>query len=142
MSMTDEQKSYLLAEYDYLTKQIHWRITQIVADQRNGLILTGALWAWLATNDSNQIFEFVKWAPVAIVILFSIKRVSMSLAIREQRLYLKTLEDKFNLPEGTGWVRTRKATPRLGKALRIWSILYWVSLLVANTALALLTTQP
>ena len=138
MPLPDDKKEFLLAEYSFITSELHWRITQIVADQRNALISTGAIWAWLATNEWNDIFVYVKWGPVAIVLLFGMKRVSLSLAINELRDYVHRVEAQFELPDSVGWQHNLKA--RRSYALRKWSIAFWSTLLVGNVVLALIAS--
>ena len=49
-SDSDLAKDYLKEEQKQRRQEIESLITRIESDQRNGLIFTGAIWAWLATN--------------------------------------------------------------------------------------------
>lgn len=51
--LPDSVLAYLTKEQKQLRNEIENLIARIEADQKNGLILTGAIWAWFATNVDN-----------------------------------------------------------------------------------------
>jgi hypothetical protein len=142
----DPTKDYLKEEQKQRRQEIDHLTAKLEDDQRYGLIITGAVWGWLATNrDKLQSpFDIITvFVPVVIMLFFAWRRNVLSFSIQKNAEYLKQLEGLFGVPEGFGWERwlesyskTSKRRLTLGKASKA----FWYWLIMANLILAGLFT--
>jgi hypothetical protein len=138
----DVTKDYLKEEQKQRRQEIDHLMAKIEDDQRYGLIITGAVWSWLATNrDKLQSpFDIVAvFVPVVIMLFFAWRRKVLVFSIQKNAEYLKQLEGLFGVPEGFGWERwlegyskTSKRKLTLGRASKA----FWYWLIMANLILA------
>jgi hypothetical protein len=138
----DATKDYLKEEQKQRRQEIDHLMAKIEDDQRYGLIITGAVWSWLATNrDKLQSpFDIVAViVPVVIMLFFAWRRKVLVFSIQKNAEYLKQLEGLFGVPEGFGWERwlegyskTSKHKLTLGRASKA----FWYWLIMANLILA------
>lgn len=125
---------FVLAEYSAVREEIKWIIGQIDALERNALIVTGAIWAWIATQHWEDLYVIL---PLVLSILFFIKRRSLSLSLREAAVYVLKIEEHFALPEGIGW--EHHLAKKRPKHFRAWKLAFWLLLIVANLGMAVFT---
>lgn len=126
--------NFVLAEYSALREEIKWIIGQIDGLERNALIITGAAWAWIATQGWKDMYVLL---PVGLSVLFFVKRRSLSLALREAAGYVLKLEEHFPLPEGIGW--EHHLAKKRPKHFRAWKLAFWLLLIGANLGMAVFT---
>ena len=144
--LPDATRDYLKEEQKQRRQEIEHLMAKIEDDQRYGLIITGAIWSWLATNRDKLQAPFTiiaVFVPVVIMVFFAWRRHVLGISIRKNSEYLKQLEGLFGVPEGFGWERwlegyrkISKYKLTLGKASRT----FWYWLVTANLILAGLFT--
>ena len=109
-----DSKEFLISEHNMLRSEIRERINDIELLQRNALIFSGAIWAWLATRGWNPTYIFVVCLPFVITSLFWLKSKITSKDIRKFATY-----NKQPRPEDVVLIkppkRGRKLAPRGGK---------------------------
>ena len=135
---------FLLEEQKQRRTELDSVIGRMESDQRNGLLFTGAVWAWLITNQQMVTgrANLIAAALPALVIAFFYYRYTGLLEFTGTIAdYTRLLEQKFQLPEGLGWEkyvyelrRTGKWPRSLGKRAK----LLWASLLLLNAIIGVL----
>jgi len=83
-------------------------LTDEKSDQRNGLILTGVFWSWLATNTNSvpeNIQVFVVFLPPCIMAFFCHRLSHIDKTIGVITEYTRKLELLFAVPDDYGWER-------------------------------------
>lgn len=76
-------------------------MAKIEDDQRYGLIITGAVWSWLATNRDKLQSPFdviAVFVPVVIMLFFTWRRNVLGFSILRNGEYVKRLEGLFGVP--------------------------------------------
>ncbi|MDY6921185.1 MAG: hypothetical protein SV765_13345 [Pseudomonadota bacterium] len=135
----------LLRDFEIRRNDILQRIQRIEADMRNGMLVTGGLWAWIITHIQQDLVRFyVIWIPLAFVIFSYIKYFAQDGAIRISAAYLVQLEQNFGLDQGgspLAWehfLRAREQDHRLMRGLlQHHNNLFWLALILINGAGAL-----
>jgi len=94
-----DSKEFLMSEHNMLRSEIRERINDIELLQRNALIFSGAIWAWLATRGWNPTYIFVVCLPFVITSLFWLKSKITSKDIRKFATYIKKVEGLMELPK-------------------------------------------
>jgi hypothetical protein len=126
--------AFVLAEYAALREEIKWIIDQIDTLERNALILTGAVWAWIATQNWDDAYVML---PLVLSVLFFIKRRSLSFALRGAAKYVLKIEEHFTLPKGIGW--EHHLAENRPKHFRVWKLAFWLLLIAINLSMAVFT---
>ena len=137
MKMNDHQKEYFLQENSQLREEILENIKGINEAERYALIMSGAIWAWLVTQQWTLSFIIAVCIPALATGLLYRKREALSDAIKEKATYIKKIEGVFELKstegEALGWERRERE-----KNFKNWSKTYWKLLLWGNIVIALI----
>lgn len=116
-------------------------MTQVIeSDQRNGLIIIGAIWAWLVTNRGNLQPPFNKFAALIaplIIVFFWCRLFSYELGMKRTTEYTRILESSFGLPKKLGWERHLQSV-RNEMTDKILRSSFWLVLLASNILLSIL----
>jgi len=115
-------------------------------DQRNALLITGAIWSWLATNleklPHQGLFEkFVVFIPALIMGFFFYRWWAMNRAVSQIAEYTRMLERKAGVDlEKLGWETWLHERRKLKQAVQLGTTawIFWISLLLVNALLAFL----
>jgi hypothetical protein len=130
-------KEFLLEEQKQRRLELDSLITNLENDQRNGLLFTAAIWAWLLTNADKVTGAaqlIVSVLPACIMAFFFYRYFGLVETIRLIAEYTRRLESAFHLPPDLGWqtyvadLRTTGRWQSLGKRTR----LLWISLIALN----------
>ncbi len=135
--MTPVQQDLLIAEYNALRAENLQRIDHLASQSRNILVLHGASWAWMLTQD-ELLTRIAYWIPLIITLLFWANNYLTIQTIRRVSRYLKLITEKVDLPHELGWERYLQ-THKLGLMNR-WTLVFWILLVAGNTALPLYLT--
>ncbi|MDZ4698517.1 MAG: hypothetical protein SH809_02320 [Rhodothermales bacterium] len=130
--MTPVQQDLLIAEYNALRAENLLRIDHLAAQARHILVLNGASWAWMLTQD-ELLTRIAYWIPLLITLLFWANNFLTIKTIRRVSGYLKHMTEKVDLPHELGWERYLKTHP-LGHMSR-WTFFFWIVLVVGNFVL-------
>jgi hypothetical protein len=125
---------FLLAEYEALRRKLDVFAQEQFVCARWALAFTGIFWAYLAIDQPGWLPGFAYWTPAIVVGFLGLRTLSLLLAVRKVQLYIVTVEEHMQLPNGLGWEGTRHL-PR-PSAVRICCWLYWVLLLALNIGIA------
>lgn len=127
-------KDFLISEHSSLREEIIGLTNEISTLQKSVLYLSGALWAWFASQVINKELLFILYLPAALSVLILLRICAIRALIGNIDNYLLNLEKNLNLPEGLGWEKYLK---NISKKLNyLWNILYWGSLIGGNIFLA------
>jgi hypothetical protein len=135
---------FLKEEQKQRRQEIDTLIEKAESDQRNGLIFTGAYWAWVTTQSeelSRPLDAVAVCVPGLIMLFFFFRYWSLHRVISEIAEYTAELEWLFEVPEGFGWERYLDAAERVRrKPNRMFrsAVIFWSFLVMANALLALL----
>lgn len=140
---------YFKAEQGQRRQEIENFIERLESDQRNGLILTGAIWSWLATNHGALagpgLFEqFVVFVPAVLMLFFFYRWHAMHMAIMAVAEYTRELEKKAGVPPlgWETWLAVQRRKKPLTASLAHTNRLFWFGLVLANLLLALVWLLP
>jgi len=141
--LSSPARNYLKEEQKQRRQEIERLIERTEADQKNGLIVTGAVWAWLATNTDklSGLFIYVTLLPPIIMAFFFYRWRMLSGAIKQAASYTQKLEKLFEVPDGFGWesyltkVRKEEGEP---EHMKHTTKLFWFFLLGLNVIIAIL----
>jgi hypothetical protein len=135
---------FLLEEQKQRRAEIENLIKRIEDDQRFGLVITGAIWSWLAANQGTlrPPFDFVIAAiPVMIMFFFRLRWRGLGAGIHRAAAYTIELERFLQLPASLGWesyLSTKRAMREERDLLGGSAYVYWRLLLWANAVIAIL----
>jgi hypothetical protein len=107
--MPDSAKDYLKEEQKQRRQEIENLIARNESDQRHGLIITGVIWSWLATNTKS--FEHINF-NIAIVTL---PAVIMGFYFYRRRIIDKQIRTIAEYMRGFGKALRSHARLRVGK---------------------------
>lgn len=142
-SITAETRRFLEQEHQVLRAELLLRLEELHRIQREALLTSGAMWAWLATRsdatqlslaDASTIDRLVYLVPLALTGFYVSKHVLMGRAIKVIAGYLSMIEGVVGLPENFGWETHFQES--VDSNFRYWPALYWISLGMGNAALA------
>ncbi len=135
-------KEYLKEEQKQRRQEIENLIERTESDQKNGLVITGAFWAWLATN-SDKLYTPVDWLavwlPTIIMLFFFYRWRMLSDAMDQAADYMIQLEEYFKVPDGLGWehyLKEAREKKRIPEHMEVTAKLFWQGLIVVNVAIA------
>lgn len=137
--MSEASDKFLIEEYKQLRQEISLSMQRMDSAERNAILASGAIWAWLATNDQTIQQSFIVWLPMFLSLMFALKAIAIRHGLYRLGSYIKNIESAHNLPENLGW-EISNGMVKTGYPFRIglWSILYWSSVVGANFLAALL----
>lgn len=135
MNLSDQTKEFLLSEYSALRSTFQSHVSQIVSDQQLGLAATGAFWTWTATHKIEWGWPYLVWIPTMLCVLFFIKWLVFHSSLMRLSRYLRSIEDRFELPTGAGWSTNFKNYGR--DLLAPTTTTFWLILIAANVAAAI-----
>jgi hypothetical protein len=129
LEMDAAKTDFLTAGYQELRAEIRDSINAIESAQRDALIFSGAIWAWLATQSWKPHFQFILLLPLCVSFFYWYKHLQISRTITNIAIYLKKVEEQI-VPEGLGW---ETYVARAGhKHFKYWNIFYWSALISFN----------
>ena len=132
----DLVQAHYSAELQTLGEEKNSLLKALDTDRTFVLLASGAIWAWFATHALVDDLRWLYLLPLAITLLFYLKRQVIVTAIDQIGEYIQTLEN-FNLPMGLGWERWLDAGNRK-EWFSKFEVVFWVAVLIANSAIAML----
>jgi len=126
-------KDFLISEHSSLREEVIGLTKEISTLQRSALYLSGALWAWFASQTIPEKASFILYLPAALSVLILLRTMAINALIGNIDNYLLKMGEKLELPDGLGWEKYLKSVSKLLKY--IWNILYWSFLIVGNVIL-------
>ena len=139
MSLTGDTKEYLIEECRQLREAILQLAQRLDDAERNALLASGAIWAWLAVHERTIQYELAIWLPSFISTMFALKAIALRFTMYKFSKYIGVIEDTFDMPGNLNW-QSKNRMIALGWPVRIglWPIIYWGALITANICLAFL----
>ena len=146
--LPEPQKSYLLEEQKQRRAEIEKLIQRVESDQRNGLVITGLFWSWLAAQKiAGPLDQVIAALPPLLMLFFWARWWKLHRTIRDAAIYTMQLEKLFRLPAlpaefgRFGW-ETWLHDPDSGKrhraSLKELDFCWWMLLFTANVIIAVL----
>jgi hypothetical protein len=140
--LPDLAKDFLKEEQKQRRQEIENLIGRIESDKQYGLIITGLIWSWLATNREKLQAPFdlvVVFIPAFLMLFFLWRWRALDMTVYRVAKYTEDLEWMFAVPEGFGWETwlngIRRETVKRDP-LTTSSYWYWILLVVGNLVLA------
>jgi hypothetical protein len=91
--MTTDEKDFHLKEFEGLRKEIEYSLNEFHSVQRYAILATGAVWAWLFTQN---VTTWEAWGiPLLFTILGAIRQVALFEQMKTISGYIRKLEKKF-----------------------------------------------
>jgi hypothetical protein len=135
LSVKSETREFLLQEYVALREEILARIGEENRNENWALIVTGAIWGWLAVQDWQATMIVAPFLPATLCSLFFLKGRAVTGRIVQLGKYVRDVEKGLKL-EGFGWENRLKAEGM--PPFRAFQRLYWALLLLVNLVLSIL----
>lgn len=141
-ALGDPAKEFFKEEQKQRRAEIENLIGRIEGDQRYGLVVTGLVWSWLATNrDKLQPpFDLIAvFLPALVMVFFLWRWKALDWSVLQVAEYTKKLEALVGLPDGFGWetfLERERAKTGKQDALAVSTWRYWWLLILANLVLA------
>jgi len=122
---TNLANDFLLKEYEMLRTEMSEAVKETRTLERNALIVTGAIWSWLALKE-NVSYEELKWLPALIVLFSAFRALGLTMFIDEIGNYIATVEKSFITQNELGFERHFKAKKTLKRksAYFFWIIFF------------------
>jgi hypothetical protein len=130
-------EEYLIAEFKALRKEIEIAIQHLHSLFRFTLLACGGIWTWLLSRLGELPSKHVVWIPVAIVLFFFLRSITVNIDMKKVGNYLARVERGMHLPPGLGWETSLRSGHWHG-ATDWWEYFFWTALAIANIALAAL----
>lgn len=140
-----ETIDFLLEEYKDLRNQIDQLLKETNTLAKYAVVLTGAIWTWLATHDNSQFFLW--WLPMLIIIVFGLRVWSLTLSIIELGKFVSGIEESPGLTLELGWEMKCRADRANGGFFSrnsprfLSAITFWIMLLIITVVIPLLVKQ-
>ena len=134
--VSSESKEFILAEFNSLREEILARSARIRENERNALIICGAIWVWVAAGSWKTSYNLIIYIPSVLSILFALKCYAEWKFMRETGAYILKIEDLFRNENDIGWEHYLKDVKK--RLIVRWSIVYWLLLVFCNFLFALL----
>ena len=134
--MNLEIQAFLIAEYQCLRNEIDSILKDMRTFAMYSIIATGAIWAWLLTDNTNYLYNFLRFLPAIIVLILYIYIKSIIRDVRMIGDYISKIEALFALPNGIGWETQLKSIRWPIKRLWLENV-YWFIIFAANVVAAI-----
>ena len=86
-------REFHLKEYDTLRKEIMARVDEARKTAQFVIVVAGAIWAWLITNNASKtIPNIAYWLPFFVMLLGLIRSIAVLITISRITKYLRKLE--------------------------------------------------
>ncbi len=137
-------KEYLKEEQKQRRQELENLIQRTESDQKNGLLITGAFWAWLATNSDKLYTPFDRlavWLPTIIMLFFYYRGRMLSSEMDQAADYMIKLEEYFKVPVGLGWehyLKEAREKKKVPEHMEVTAKLFWHILIPVNVVIAIL----
>lgn len=137
-------KDYLLEEQKQRRSDIEYLQAKIDDEQRYGLIITGAIWSWTATNQDKLTTPYdimLALLALTLAVFFFWRSNILSDSIKRSAKYVYKLEARFSLPEGYGWehwVENYRKEFQSKPSLKNSRKAFWKWLIFVNIALGII----
>jgi hypothetical protein len=132
-------------EHKQRRQEINELSGRMEGDNRNALILTGAIWSWLATNQAAVVghgpfVTVVVFMPAALMLFFLYRWYAMHRSIFGNAAYLRDLEARagVGLLGWETWLQDKRASDPSRVSLGRAGLTFWVGLIATNLLLAVL----
>ena len=141
-NLSEIAKDFLKEEQKQRRQEIDFLIEKTESDQKSGLIITGAYWAWIITNGSKLLFPINIVAiciPTIIMAFFFFRYWSLHNSINGAAEYTLKVEELFDVPTGYGWETHIKDKRDNGQPNYMFrsTIIFWVALIFTNIILGI-----
>ncbi len=71
--ITVDSRKFLLQEYENLRKQIDQYTEELLKAERWNLIVSAAVWSWLATTTKSNLPGLIFWLPAIITFILGLR---------------------------------------------------------------------
>ena len=135
--MTNKNYSELaISQFESLRQEILQKINESGTTIRFGIISSGAIWTWLATNKKITVgFEFTVWIPMLLVILLAFMYWCIRSDIKILSQKIAQIEKDFELSPELCW--ESNWSEGVSKTIfASWAI--WCILLIGNATFAII----
>ena|SRR6185312_12862321 len=143
--LPDIAQEFLKEEHKQRRLEISSVGARMEADNRNVLILTGAIWSWLATNHATlagqgYFVHVVVFMPAALVAFFFYRWRWMHRSIHKNAEYLRELEANVGVEKfgWENWLQQKRVNDPTAGSLARAGRTFWILLVITNILLAVL----
>ncbi len=137
-----EDINYIISEASSLRGNMLHHLSNIELLEKNALLISGAIWVLIASITWVESLKIIIWFPSILTAIFYIKLKMLTLTIHLIGEYLIKLENQLSLPNDLGWqnywnIHKYKHSRFKKSYLKFWGGIYWMSLFMGNTLVAL-----
>jgi hypothetical protein len=140
--LTEVPIEFAKEEHKQRRLEIQAGVTQMENDQRNALILTGAVWSWLATTKIELArLDSVLLLPAFLMGFFWWRFERLHRGTMVNAEYLRTLEGRVKLDTlgWETWLEVKRREDGTAASLLLPTRVYWALLILVNGVLAWLS---
>jgi hypothetical protein len=128
-----DQKEYLIEEYRRLHEELLLSFQRMDSAEKNALLASGAIWAWLATHEQTVQYQMAVWVPLCLCVMFAVKGPTLRYGQKRIEKYVRLLEQQFGIDDKLGWVSQNRMVPGgLPIGIGLWPVAYWGAMIIAN----------
>ena len=123
-------------EYLTLRKEIETHMDELGKLERNCVLVSGAIYAWLAVHGTNDSFFKLGWyIPSLFAVFGGLRSLSLAIHVKNLGLYIQQIErSELSDQQGPkGWEHYLESKPRLIRPsfeALFWIVFFAVTLLV------------
>lgn len=122
-------------EYNSLRDELNVYLTRIREDERNSMVVTGFIWAWVSRGEWNDFYAIVIFIPFIITILLFIRSKKSINAINNLSAFIANIESTHN-QYFSGWHNHISESPE--NVYKYNHRLFWILLIMINLTIAVL----
>ena len=133
--MESRHEGFLRAEYDALRREIELKQKQRFSLAINAALISGALFAWLATNQVPGYARMIAFFAPALMLVLAWFHWILQRETERIAGYVLRLENEL-APPGFGWERETPAQAFM--PTRKWYSLWWLLMVIGSLAISVL----
>ncbi len=124
---------------EYLRARLSANIDETASLERYSVALTGALWAWMATNRPLP-WDLIAWLPVLLTGFLGLRAIAVYGRIRSITQHLARVESAAGVPKDVGWFTTWEVAGSRWRTAT--AVAWWSGVTVVNAAFAVAVLRP
>jgi hypothetical protein len=125
------REEFLMKEYEALRDEMTESVKETRSVERNALIVTGAIWSWLAISNNSSYMQ-LKWLPAILIFLFAYRAYGLTTHIDSLHEYLIKIENLILPGKKLGFEQLHqdRLTAKRTSAYIFWALLIITTIIV------------
>jgi hypothetical protein len=130
-NLTDLGFQLLIKEFEALKKELSDAVQESRVVERNSLVASGVLWAWLLSQSTLEgNFGYIKYLPLILCVFGGIRSLALHIRLIRISRYFRELEAKTLQGKFINW---ESYLHKQGWWLTATSVTYWITIIAGNS---------